>query len=185
MHFYHPSSFVASNNVGKGTKVWAFVNILKNAVIGNNCNICDHCFIENEVVIGNNVTVKCGIYIWDGTTIEDNVFLGPNVVFTNDIFPRSKNYKNPIHTLIKQGASIGANTTILAGATIGKYAMTGIGSIITKNVPDHALVYGNPARIKGWVDEEGNKLIADKNKKWVSILGKKYVETSAGLSAAK
>jgi len=149
---------VESNNIGENTKIWQYVVILKNAEIGNNCNICAHTFMENDVIIGNNVTVKCGVYIWDGVKIEDNVFLGPNVTFTNDIRPRSKHYVKPIQTLIRKNAAIGANSTILGGVTIGKYSMTGIGSVITKDIPDYALVYGNPAIIKGWVDEMGNKL---------------------------
>jgi acetyltransferase-like isoleucine patch superfamily enzyme len=178
----HKSSFVASQSIGAATNIWAFVNILSGAIIGENCNICDHCFIENEVVLGNNVTVKCGVYLWDGITAENDVFIGPNAVFTNDNRPRSKHYKEPIKTLLKQGASIGANSTILAGITIGKFAMTGIGSVVTTNVPDYALVYGNPAKIMGWVDEEGNKLVQGENKNWISKTGKIFKETLEGLS---
>lgn len=176
----HSHALVETNQIGEGTRVWAFVHILEGAVIGSGCNICDHCYIENGVSIGNNVTVKCGIYIWDGVTIEDDVFLGPNVVFTNDIRPRSKQYIEPAKTIIKKGASIGANSTILAGNTIGEYAMTGIGSVITRDVPDYALVYGNPARIKGWVDEQGNKLTETKPGIWKSINGLTYVSNGKG-----
>lgn len=156
--FIHPTAEVNSLNIGINTKIWQYSVILEGAVIGENCNINFSCFIENKVVIGKNVTIKSGIYIWDGVICEDDVFLGPNVVFTNDIYPRSKNYKVPVNTIIKTGASIGANSTILAGVTIGRYAMTGIGSVITKNIPDHALYYGNPAKFKCWIDEFGNKL---------------------------
>jgi acetyltransferase-like isoleucine patch superfamily enzyme len=143
--------------------------VLPGATIGDNCNICDHCFIENDVQIGNNVTLKCGVYLWDGIVLEDEVFVGPNVVFTNDVRPRSKNtsYKlQPI--LVKKGASLGANSTILAGVTIGRYALVGIGSVVTRDVPDYALVYGNPARQHGWVNEQGDTLALVGDKLWAS-----------------
>lgn len=159
MFFKHPNAIVETDEIGKDTRIWAFVHILKDAKIGENCNICDFCFIENKVTIGNNVTIKSGIYIWDGVTIEDNVFLGPNVVFTNDLRPRSKQNFELKEILIKEFATVGANSTILAGTTIGEYAMIGIGSVVTKDIPAYALAYGNPAKIKGWVDKAGNKLI--------------------------
>lgn len=180
--FIHPSSYVNSKVIGKGTRIWAFVNISDNVTIGENCNICDHCFIEAGVVIGNNVTIKSGIYIWTGATIEDNVMLGPNVVFTNDVRHRSKQSFQIARINILHGASIGANSTILGGVTIGKYAMTGIGSVITKNVKDHALVYGNPAKQYGWVDEQGNKLKKAGDKLWESGVNIKYIETATGLT---
>jgi acetyltransferase-like isoleucine patch superfamily enzyme len=180
-YFVHPSAIVETKKIGAGTRIWAFVHILKNVVIGKNCNICDHCFIEDGVIIGDNVTLKSGIYIWSGVSVESNVFLGPNVVFTNDIRPRSGQHIEPVKTIIKSGASIGANSTILAGVSIGKNAMTGIGSVITRAIPDHALVYGNPAKQNGWVDESGVKLLKTKNKKWISPEGDQYVETEAGL----
>ena len=144
----HPLSDVQSKNIGENTRIWQFSVVLKDAVIGNNCNICAHTLIENDVKIGNNVTVKSGVYIWDGVDIEDNVFIGPCVAFTNDKTPRSKQYPESfLKTLIKQGASIGANSTILPGITIGKNAMVGAGSVVTKSVPDNAVVIGNPAKI--------------------------------------
>jgi acetyltransferase-like isoleucine patch superfamily enzyme len=155
--------------------------ILEGAVIGDGCNINCHTFIENDVVIGNNVTVKSGTYIWDSIRIEDDVFLGPNVVFTNDLRPRSKQRaKYPI-TLLKKGATVGANSTILAGITIGSYSMSGIGSVVTRNVPDHALVFGNPAKVQGWVDEKGTKLSQVEKKRWVSETGVYYEESETGL----
>lgn len=181
----HSHAIVKSIQIGKNTSIWAFVNILEGAVIGDNCNICDHCFIENDVKIGNNVTVKCGIYLWDGIEIEDNVFLGPNVVFTNDKRPRSKKYIKPEKTIIKSGASIGANSTISAGITIGEYAMTGIASVITRDVKPYALVYGNPAKQHGWVDECGEKLISIGNKLWKSKVGDVYEEDEKGISKIK
>jgi acetyltransferase-like isoleucine patch superfamily enzyme len=174
--FKHPNALVEESNIGDNTRIWAFTHICSNVTIGENCNICDHCFIEKNVVIGNNVTVKCGIYIWEGVTIEDDVFLGPNVVFTNDVRPRSRHYKAPENTLLKTGCSIGANTTILAGVTIGKYAMTGISSVVTRNVLDYALVYGNPAKQHGWVDESGIKMKQNKNGLWLSESGLSFEE---------
>lgn len=180
--YIHPSAIVDTALIGNNTRIWAFVHILSHVTIGSNCNICDHCFVEQDVRIGNNVTIKSGIYIWEGVTIEDNVFLGPNVVFTNDVRPRSKQYVEVSKTLIKEGASVGANSTILAGVTLGKYCMTGIGAVITKDVPDYALVYGNPARIKGWVDEFGQKLKQHSSTEWISEDGKIYEQTANGLT---
>ena len=177
----HPTADVQTKNIGEGTTIWQFAVILPGAVIGKNCNINCHTFIENDVVIGDNVTVKSGIYIWDKTRIGDKVFLGPNVVFTNDLRPRSRQRNEFILTEIKEGASIGANSTILAGVTIGNYAMTGIGSVVTRDVPDYALVYGNPARFHGWVDEMGRKLTPGGDAVWVSEAGIKYKENQNGL----
>lgn len=155
----HELSEVQSLNIGHNTDVWQFSVILKGAIIGDNCNINCHVFIENDVLIGNNVTVKAGNYLWDGLTICDDVFLGPNVTFTNDKLPRSKQYKSAFQrTVIKNNASIGGGATILGGVEIGQYAMIGAGTLITKNVPDRALVYGNPASIKGWLNEDGSKM---------------------------
>jgi acetyltransferase-like isoleucine patch superfamily enzyme len=150
----HSHAIVEGARIGDRTRVWAFVHILPGAQIGENCNICDHCFIENDVVLGDNVTVKCGIYLWDGIRVEDDVFLGPNVVFTNDVKPRSKRYPDSFEkTFIRRGASIGANSVILAGVEIGRYAMVGMGAVVTRPVPDYGLAYGNPARLKGYVCE--------------------------------
>lgn len=150
--FIHKLSDVQSSRIGDRTKIWQYVIVLENAVIGEDCNICSHCLIENDVKIGNRVTVKCGVQIWDGLSIEDDVFIGPNVTFTNDLFPRSKQYPEKFsQTVIQKGASIGANATILAGNTIGRNAMIGAGAVVTKNVPPNAIVVGNPARITGYV----------------------------------
>ncbi|WP_419870110.1 acyltransferase [Chryseobacterium sp. CT-SW4] len=152
----HPLSDVQSENIGDDTRVWQYCVILTDAVIGNNCNINCHVFIENDVVIGNNVTIKPGVQIWDGVTIEDNVFIGPNVTFTNDLVPRSKKYPEVFaKTLIKRGASIGANATVIAGNTIGENALIGAGSVVTKNVPANTVWFGNPAKQKGEIDENG------------------------------
>lgn len=144
----HPLSDVQSQNIGVNTNVWQFVVILSKATIGDDCNICANCFIENDVVIGNRVTVKSGVQLWDGAVIEDDVFIGPNVTFTNDKYPRSKQYPEDFPKItVKRGASIGANATILPGVSIGEDAMIGAGSVVTKSVPDHAVVIGNPAKI--------------------------------------
>jgi acetyltransferase-like isoleucine patch superfamily enzyme/dTDP-4-dehydrorhamnose 3,5-epimerase-like enzyme len=156
-HFIHPNGICESKNIGEKTKIWAFAHVLPQASIGKNCNICDHVFIENDVIIGDNVTIKCGVQIWDGITIEDNVFIGPNVAFTNDKFPRSKQYPEEFcKTKIEKGASLGANSTILPGVTIGQNAMVGAGSVVTHSVPANAIVVGNPATIQGYVNSVKN-----------------------------
>ena len=137
----HPLSDVQSNKIGSNTNIWQYCVVLKNAEIGENCNICSHCFIENDVKIGNNVTIKCGVQIWDGIEIEDNVFIGPNVTFSNDKYPRSKCHDVEFaKTIIKQGASIGANCTIIPGVIIGENSLIGAGTVVTKNIPDNVLI---------------------------------------------
>jgi len=145
----HPLSDVQSDHVGENTNIWQFCVVLPGASIGNNCNICSHCFIENEVTIGNNVTIKCGVQIWDGITLEDEVFVGPNVTFCNDKHPKSRNKDWKLEGIaIKKGASIGANATILPGITIGEGAMIGAGSVVTRDVQPFTTVTGNPARVR-------------------------------------
>lgn len=144
----HPLADVQSSKIGKQTRIWQFCVVLPEAQIGGECNICSHCFVENDVVIGDRVTVKCGVQLWDGIELEDDVFVGPNVTFTNDSNPRSQQYPEKfLRTIVKKGASIGANATILPGITIGKDAMVGAGSVVTSNVPPGAVVIGNPARV--------------------------------------
>ena len=146
--FIHPMADVQCENIGEGSKVWQFCVVLPKAIIGKNVNICSHCLIENDVVIGDNVTVKSGVQIWDGITIEDNVFIGPNVTFCNDKMPRSKVYPEAfLPTKIGKGVSIGANATILPGITIAPGAMVGAGAVVTKDVPERAVVLGNPAHV--------------------------------------
>ena len=143
----HPLADVQSRSIGDGTTVWQFVVILPGAVIGKNCNINALCLIENDVVVGDRVTVKSGVQLWDGLRIEDDVFVGPNVAFTNDKHPRSKQYPPAFQrTTVRQGASIGANATILGGVTIGERAMVGAGAVVTKDVPAGETWVGNPAR---------------------------------------
>lgn len=142
----HDLSEVQTKNIGKDTRIWQYVIVLSSAVIGENCNICSHCFIENDVKIGNNVTIKCGVYIWDGITIEDNVQIGPNVTFTNDKYPRAKHTFELQRTTIKKNASVGAGSVVLCGITIGENALIGAGSVVTKSVPANELWLGNPAK---------------------------------------
>lgn len=154
MSFIHPLADVAECSIGEGTKVWQFVVILKGAKIGQDCNICAQTLIEGGVVVGDKVTVKSGVQLWDGTKVEDGVFIGPNATFTNDRYPRSKQYPDAFSgTRICKGASIGANATILPGITIGKEAMVGAGAVVTQDVPPRAVVVGNPARIIRYVEE--------------------------------
>jgi acetyltransferase-like isoleucine patch superfamily enzyme len=158
-YFCHKQSDVQSEKIGEKTTIWQFVVVLPDAEIGENCNINSHVFIENDVIIGNNVTIKSGVQIWDGITIEDNVFIGPNVTFTNDIVPRSKQYpKSFAKTIIKKGASIGANATIIAGNVIDEFALIGAGSVVTKSVGKNELWVGNPAKRIGFVTKEGDIL---------------------------
>lgn len=143
----HPLADVQSETIGEGTSIWQFTIVLPQAQIGKNCNINAHCFVENDVIIGDNVTVKCGVYIWDGIRLSNNVFIGPNATFINDNYPRSKEYPDEfLKTRVESGASIGAGAIILGGISIGKNAMIGAGSVVTKNVPDNELWIGNPAR---------------------------------------
>ena len=137
-------------SIGRGTRVWAFAHVLPGARIGIDCNICDHVFVENDVEIGDRVTIKCGVQVWDGLRIENDVFVGPNVTFTNDRFPRSKQYPDQfLRTVVHSGASVGANATILPGITIGRGAMVGAGAVVTRNFPANSIVVANPAAIVG------------------------------------
>ncbi|MEG0142736.1 MAG: acyltransferase [Akkermansia sp.] len=147
MYSIHPTSDVQSSNIGNNTTIWQYVVILPEAKIGQYCNINAHVFIENDVIVGDRCTIKSGVQLWNGISLEDDVFIGPNVTFCNDIFPRSKHYKPASKTIVKKGASIGANATILPNITIGENAMVGAGAVVTKDVPDNTVVMGNPATI--------------------------------------
>lgn len=156
----HKLADVQSKNIGKNTNVWQFCVVLPGAIVGEHCNICANTLIENDVVIGNNVTIKSGVQIWDGINIEDNVFIGPNVTFTNDKHPRSKKYPEAfLNTVVRKGASIGANATILPGIIIGENSMVGAGAVVTRNIPDNAIVIGNPAKITGYVAANTESII--------------------------
>lgn len=164
--YVHPQGIVEPGaSVGERSRVWAFAHVLPGAVLGADCNVCDHVFIENDVRVGDRVTIKCGVQLWDGVTLEDDVFIGPNVTFTNDAFPRSKKYPTAfLRTTIQKGASIGANATILPGIVIGEGAMVGAGAVVTRDVPPGAIVIGNPARVTRYIDESvslSNDLVPD------------------------
>ena len=152
-YFVHPQGICETDQVGERTRIWAFAHILKGAVVGADCNVCDHVFIENDVTVGDRVTVKSGVQLWNGLRVEDDVFIGPNATFSNDMYPRSRSYlAEPLRTFIRKGASIGAGAVILPGLTIGQYAMVGAGSVVTSDVQPYAIVTGNPARVTGYLD---------------------------------
>jgi UDP-2-acetamido-3-amino-2,3-dideoxy-glucuronate N-acetyltransferase len=164
-HYYaHPQALVESLDIGTNTRIWAFAHILNGARIGANCNLGDHVFVESGVALGDNVTVKNGVAIWDGVTAENNVFIGPQVVFTNDHNPRAavkKSRDQFLPTMLREGATLGANVTVVCGITVGRYAMAGAGTVLTHDVPDYVLVVGNPAHPAGYVCECGTKLRDD------------------------
>jgi UDP-2-acetamido-3-amino-2,3-dideoxy-glucuronate N-acetyltransferase len=161
--FIHDKALCESEDVGARTRIWAFAHVMKGARLGTDCNVGDHAFIESGAVLGNHVTVKNCVLVWDKVTIEDEVFLGPNMVFTNDLRPRVA-FKNPpekfLPTRVERGASIGANATIVCGVNLGEQCFVGAGSVVTKDVPAHALVAGNPAKRRGWICACGEKLPA-------------------------
>jgi sugar O-acyltransferase (sialic acid O-acetyltransferase NeuD family) len=178
--FVHPHGLCESADVGKGTRVWAFAHVLSGAVVGEDCNICDHAYVESGARLGNNVTVKNGVLIFEGVTIEDDVFLGPGVVFTNDLRPRSaikKAHDELLPTLVRKGATLGAGTVVVCGTTIGQHAFTAAGTVIVRDVPAHALLAGNPARQLGWACKCGEKLGADLR---CDACGRRYTERRPG-----
>lgn len=161
-YLIHPTAEVQTKHIGEGTQIWQYCIVLKNAVIGKDCNLNYNVFVENDVIIGDQVTIKSGVQLWDGLRLEDNVFISPNVTFTNDFTPRSKQYPAKfLQTLVKEGASIGANSTIIGGITIGKYAMIGAASFVNKNIPDFTLWYGSPAVYRANICKCGQKLNSD------------------------
>ncbi len=157
----HPKALCESDRVGPRTRIWAFAHVLPGAEVGADCNVCDHVFIEGGAKLGDRVTVKNAVLVWDLVTVEDEVFLGPNMVFTNDLAPRAglrKSRERLVPTLVRHGATIGANATVVCGVTIGRYAFVAAGAVVIRDVPDHALVAGNPARRTGWVCACGHRL---------------------------
>ena len=160
-YFVHPNALVETEDIGEGTRIWAFAHVMKGAIVGKNGNICDHAFVESNVTIGDGVTIKNGVAIWDGVSLGDHVFVGPNAVFTNDLNPRAavkKTREQFVTTEVHEGASIGANATIVCGVTIGRYAFVGAGTVVIRDVPAHALVVGNPARQIGFMCQCGERL---------------------------
>jgi UDP-2-acetamido-3-amino-2,3-dideoxy-glucuronate N-acetyltransferase len=173
----HKLADVKTNNIGSNTTVWQYAVILEGAVIGKECNINCHTFIENDVILGDRVTIKSGVYLWDAITVEDDVFIGPNATFVNDSKPRSKQKPEIfIKTTLKKGCSIGANSTVLGGLTIGEFAMIGAGAVITKNVLPNAIMIGNPARRIGWIDKKGKRMNKRPNNEWEDSDGIVYCE---------
>lgn len=159
-YYQHPNALVESHHIGEDTRVWAFAHVMLDAEVGDDCNIGENCFIESGAVIGRNVTVKNGVQVWSGVTLGDDVFVGPNATFTNDLNPRATQKKGPEElssTTVNKGATIGANATILPGIVIGEHAFIAAGSVVTRDVPPYALVMGNPAIQRGWMCECGTK----------------------------
>jgi acetyltransferase-like isoleucine patch superfamily enzyme len=180
--FAHPQALVETQDVGAGTRIWAFAHVMKDVRLGANCNVGEHCYIESGVIIGDDVVIKNGVALWEGVTVENRAFLGPNCVFTNDLFPRSKVVNQRIRTTVREGASIGANATILCGIEIGQYALIGAGSVVTRSVSDFALVAGNPARLKGHVCRCGEKLSFAGEEQMNCICGLAYQKLASGIS---
>lgn len=179
--YVHPTALVETAEVGKGTKVWAFAHVMDGAVVGEECKIGDHAFIESGARLGDRVVVKNNSLIWHGVSIGDDVFLGPNAVFTNVVSPRARYQTYPedwVKTVVADRVTIGANSTIVCGIRLGTNCMVGAGSVVTRDVPDHALVFGNPARHEGWVCDCGAKLGADLS---CPECGRRYTEGSTGL----
>jgi acetyltransferase-like isoleucine patch superfamily enzyme len=172
--FAHPQSLVETQDVGSGTRIWAFTHVMKGVRLGANCNVGEHCYLESGVVVGDDVVIKNGVALWEGVIVEDRAFLGPNCVFTNDLFPRSKVVTERVRTRVREGASIGANATLLCSIEIGCYSLIGAGSVVTKSVPDYALVAGNPARFHGFVCRCGGKLKFSKEGQAGCVCGLTY-----------
>jgi len=190
--FVHPHALVETDALGPGTRVWAFAHLMRGVTIGANCNIGDHCFIESGVTVGNDVTIKNGNMIWEGVVLEDGVFVGPAVCFTNDQYPRSPRLPQAkaryadkswlVGTLIRHGASLGAGAVIVAGVTVGEFAMVGAGAVVTKDVPPYGLVVGNPARALGWVCQCGSRLRFEGDGAVCSSCGLHFTKSSSLVS---
>lgn len=177
MNYFVHDRGICEAMVGEETRIWAYAHVMEGAIVGSRCNIGEHCFIEKGAVVGNDCVIKNGVALWDGVIIKDSVFIGPNACFTNDLLPRTKSINphfEPKPTCIESGVSIGANSTIVCGIQIGEYALIGAGSVVTKDVPAFALVYGNPAVKHGWISKLGNKLLFDSDYKTIDEDGSKY-----------
>ncbi len=183
-HFVHPTAVVDKPvEIGEGTKIWHFTHIMSGARIGESCTIGQNVFIGSGAVLGNNIKIQNNVSIYNGVVLEDHVFCGPSMVFTNVFNPRSfisrkKEYRN---TLVRRGATIGANVTIICGNTIGQYAFIGAGSVVTKDIPDYALVYGNPGKVKGWVCQCAEEITFRSGKAICKTCGKRYIKANGGV----
>lgn len=182
-YFVHPAALVETDRIGEGTRIWAFAHVMKDVTIGRRCNVGDHAFVESHVTLGDDVTVKNGVSIWQHVHIGSRVFVGPNAVFTNDRFPRNP---HPVfdaeETFVEDGVSIGANATIVCGVRLGRFALVGAGSVVTRDVPQHALVLGNPARRRGWVCECARPLpAANGGQAACGHCGRRYAVTADGV----
>jgi UDP-2-acetamido-3-amino-2,3-dideoxy-glucuronate N-acetyltransferase len=185
--YIHPEAMVESKLIGDGTRIWAFSHVMRDVSIGRNCNVGEHCFLEAGARVGSNVTIKNGNMIWDGVTLEDGTFIGPGVFFTNDLYPRSPRlpaararYQGKdwlVRTLVQHGASIGAGAVLVAGITVGSFAMVGAGTVVTKDILPYALVVGTPARLIGWVCQCGHRLAFEQGEAKCSECGMEYVKT--------
>jgi acetyltransferase-like isoleucine patch superfamily enzyme len=173
--YIHPAAIVDPGvQVGARTRIWAFAHLLRGAVVGEDCNICDHTFVEGDVRLGDRVTVKCGVFLWTGVTVEDDVFIGPGVGFSNEVWPRSKQYAaQPARTRLRTGCSLGTGSTIMP-VVVGKWAMVGAGSVVTRDVSDYALVVGNPARFRSWICSCARKMDFGKRRNFTCSCGRKY-----------
>jgi len=190
--FIHPSAIVETAEIGEGTRIWAYTHVMSDVTIGANCNIGEHCFIESGSTVGNQVTIKNGNMIWEGVHLEDGVFVGPLVIFTNDLYPRSprlpqaqtryadRGWLKP--TVVKQGASLGAGAVILAGVVIGEYCLVGAGSIVNRSLPPHALVVGSPARLRGWVCQCGLPLVFTSAAAACARCGLQFIKTGSSVA---
>lgn len=177
----HPLALCESETVGAGTRVWAWAHVMPGAVLGTDCNVCDHAYVEGGAVLGDRVTVKNAVLVFEGVTVGDDVFLGPNVVFTNDLRPRAHVKRGGdalLPTRVEDGVTLGAGTTVVCGTTIGRHAFAAAGSVVTRDVPDHAFVAGNPARQKGWVCSCGERLPEDLR---CTDCGREHEATATGL----
>ena len=191
--FSHPTAQVDTDQIGAGTRIWAFSHVMNGASVGKNCNIGGHCFIEAGAFVGDNVTIKNGNSIWEGVTLEDGVFVGPRVFFTNDLRPRSprlaqarERYNNRswlVPTLVRTGSSIGTGAILLAGRTIGQYSMVAAGALVTRDVPAYALVLGSPARITGWVCQCGDGLRFEDDMSMCKACGLTYTRPATASQA--
>lgn len=183
--FVHPTALVETRRIGKGTRIWAYAHVMQGAVVGSRCNVGDHAFIEAGAVVGDEVTIKNGVAVWAHVTIENRVFLGPNAVLTNDMRPRSRQRDwTPVPTVIAEGATIGANATIVCGADVGRWAFIGAGAVVTKAVPAHAVVVGNPGRVIGYACECAQRLKKQGLRFLCPGCDRRYRRTKHGLEGA-